>query len=486
MRHAVPALSVLAVAVAVAVAVAGCGSRTGSGPTVLRLASPDPAGLAHQPAIAAFARDVERLSGGRMRIVADETRSGGGTGNADEPALLRDVARGRTDLGWAHARSLPAVGVDAFEPFDVPGLVDGYGVQGAVVGSHLAADMLAGVRTAGLRGLAVLAGPLSHPVGTRAPLRAVADYRRLDFGLRRSPVADRAVRALGARPVTLDHDHIDQLYLDVLNHSRTQVAYEDDLDSLFFERDDDARPWLTANVALWARPAVLVANPGRWRALTAAQRGWLARAAATAATASATLARDRDRALLGELCAAGVHVVLASPSDRASVVRAARASTVPMLRGGENGAPIRRMATLRHRAGPDAAPRVPPECGRDGRSRPIRSTLPDGVYRTRITAADVRAAGGTSGDAEPGTQTLTLRGGRWHLVVTEPGRYEERGTYTGTPLRTTIISRRNVIRDLAYVSVAVAPGGLTFHVGRAPSAFWPATFASHRWRRIGS
>jgi hypothetical protein len=157
-----------------------------------------------------------------------------------------------------------------------------------------------------------------------------------------------------------------------------------------------------------------------------------------------------------------------------------------MLRGGENGAPIRRMATLRHRAGPDAAPRVPPECGRDGRSRPIRSTLPDGVYRTRITAADVRAAGGTSGDAEPGTQTLTLRGGRWHLVVTEPGRYEERGTYTGTPLRTTIISRRNVIRDLAYVSVAVAPGGLTFHVGRAPSAFWPATFASHRWRRIGS
>ena len=114
MRHAVPALSVLAVAVAVAVAVAGCGSRTGSGPTVLRLASPDPAGLAHQPAIAAFARDVERLSGGRMRIVADESRSGGGTGNADEPALLRDVARGRADLGWAHARSLPEVGVRTF------------------------------------------------------------------------------------------------------------------------------------------------------------------------------------------------------------------------------------------------------------------------------------------------------------------------------------------------------------------------------------
>ena len=482
MRRAALVVSVLA---AVA-AVAGCGGRPGGGPTVLRLASPDPAGLAHQPAIAVFVREVERLSGGRMRIVADESRSGGGTGNTDEPALLRDVARGRADLGWTHARSLPAVGVHTFEAFDMPGLVDGYGVQDAVVRSPVAADMLAGVRRAGVHGLAVLAGPLSRPVGTRAPLRAVADYRRLAFGLRRSRMADRAVRALGARPVTLDHEHIQQLYLDVLNHSRTQVGYEDDLDSLFFERDDDARPWLTANVALWARPAVLVANPGRFNALTAAQRGWLARAAATAANASATLAHDRERPLLDELCAAGVHVALASPSDRARLMQAARASTAQMYRGGETTAVIRRIATLRRRAGPDAAPRVPPGCRRDGRARPIRSTLPDGVYRSRITAADVRAAGGGSGDAEPGTQTLTLRGGRWHLVVTEPGRYEERGTYTGTPLRTTIISRRNVIRDLAYVSVAVTSGGLTFHVGRAPNAFWRATFASHRWRRIGA
>ena len=55
----------------------------------------------------------------------------------------------------------------------------------------------------------------------------------------------------------------------------------------------------------------------------------------------------------------------------------------------------------------------------------------------------------------------------------------------GTLLRTTIISLRNVIRDLADVSVAVTSGGLMFRVGRAPTPL-RETFASHRWRWIGA
>jgi TRAP-type C4-dicarboxylate transport system substrate-binding protein len=466
------------------VAVAGCGGSSRGDAVVLHMASADPRGLEHQPAVADFVRRVGRLSGGRLRIVVDRRWSGGGLDDANEPALLRDVALGAADLGAAQTRSFRAVGVRSFDAFDVPGLVDGYRVEAAVLRSGLAARMLAGTRPAGLEGLALFAGPLSRPVGTRAPLLRARDYRGLAFGVRPSPVAEGGVRALGARPVELAQHTIFGLYLRVGRRPAPQTAYEDDLDALFFDRDDGARPWVTANVALWARPLALVANPRRLRSLSAQQRAWLERAAAGAARAPIRL--DRDAALGPELCAAGVRIAVAPRSAIAALRRAwgqpaARTARRPAL-----GAGIRRIAALRRRAGPDPPARVPPGCvRRPGPGAGVRSTLPEGIYRMRVTAADVRAADRFGNAAQTGTQTLTLRDGRWHLVITEPGRYEERGTYAGTRLRTTLISHRPVIDDRAYVSVVADRDGLRFAVGRAPNAFWPVVFASHRWRRIG-
>ena len=112
------------------------------------------------------------------------------------------------------------------------------------------------------------------------------------------------------------------------------------------------------------------------------------------------------------------------------------------------------------------------------RSRGVRSPLPDGVYRLRVTASDLRRTEAESTD-QPGTITLTLRHGRWRIVITEPGRYTEEGTYAGTPLRT-------AWDENSFVSIVVdRGGGLTFHVARAgelPGA--RARYASHRWRRI--
>src|SRR6185436_20677174 len=102
-RRVRPAV-VAGLAALAAVAAAACG---GSGPRerahVLRLASADPAGIEHEPSVAFFARRVEALSHGRLRIAVDERWAGGGT--ARETDLLRDVARGGADLGWAHTRS---------------------------------------------------------------------------------------------------------------------------------------------------------------------------------------------------------------------------------------------------------------------------------------------------------------------------------------------------------------------------------------------
>ena len=116
----------------------------------------------------------------------------------------------------------------------------------------------------------------------------------------------------------------------------------------------------------------------------------------------------------------------------------------------------------------------------------MRSTLPDGVYRVRITDADLRAVGANRAADRTGTATLTLRGGRWRLVFTEPGRSVRTGTYAGTALRTAWATDGRT-RDEAYLSIAVqGDGALAFHVGSAANlATTQAIYASHPWRRIG-
>ncbi len=72
----------------------------------------------------------------------------------------------------------------------------------------------------------------------------------------------------------------------------------------------------------------------------------------------------------------------------------------------------------------------------------VRSTLPDGVYRIQVTAADIRAAGAQGlGGVWPAVETLTLRDGHWRLDFTEPTIDAEYGTYAGTPLAYGLVDR---------------------------------------------
>jgi TRAP-type C4-dicarboxylate transport system substrate-binding protein len=482
-RRALAALA--AVAALGCVAMTGCGG--GSPPTrtvVLRMASADPRGIGHDPAVAFFVQQVARLSHGRLRIALDERW--GADGTPHEAELLRAVARG-ADLGWAHTRAFGEIGVRSFDALDAPMLVDRASVEAALIRSGLARRMLRGARSVGLEPLALLAGPLAHPVGTIAPLRAVRDFAGRAFGVRPSPVAELAVRALRARPLAMTYDNIDLLYVNVVHEPRPPAAFEDDLDSVFFDRVrgacgppkcDPLRPWVTTNVTLWPRAAVIVANPRRLRRLTTRQRAWISAAAAAAVRYSTTVA-SQDRQLAPELCAAGIRFTTASPAAVASLRRAWRPVYSRLEGSPATRSMIRYLVGLRADARPSSAA---PSCNRppaaNDQARGVRSPLPDGIYRVRVTASDLRRARAASTD-QPGTVTLTLRNGRWGIVITEPGRYTEEGTYAGTPLRTAWDQN-------SFVSIVVdRGGGLSFHVARAeelPGA--RARYASHRWRRI--
>jgi TRAP-type C4-dicarboxylate transport system substrate-binding protein len=482
----------------------GCGAASKPAGLVLAMESPDPAGIEHDPAVAYFVNRVAQLSGGLLRIEVDNVRPQ--DGSVHETSVLRVVARGAADLGWAHTRSFGFVNVHAFDALDAPMLIDNYRTESAVIGSGLATSMLAGVNRAGLTGLALLAGPLNRLIGTRTPLRGAGDIRGHVFALRRSSFADMVVRALGGRPVELSYGSVDVgLYTNVNDNQLAPPAFlEDDLDSIFFDRRGScptqlgqtqfpecgtSRPWVMANAVLGASPEVIVANPGRLRRMSARQRSWLMRAAADAARYSTQVA-DRDARLVPQLCAAGVRFATASPATVASLRRALQPLYASLKRG-PAGPAIRRIATLGGGLSAPPSLRIPSDCQRQPRqaytAHGVRSSVPDGVYRIQVTAADIAAAGAQNLGVNPGVETLTLRNGHWLLSITEPGDSTEQGTYAGTPLRTAWFTDRPGFDQESFYSIAVSPSGLRFHIVQSWDAFLidQATYGLHTWRRIG-
>jgi TRAP-type C4-dicarboxylate transport system substrate-binding protein len=462
--------------------------------------SPDPAGIQHDPAVAFFVERVARLSGGRLRIEV-ESYPRRVDGSVDEAGLVRAVADGEADLGWAHTASFDAVGVDTFDALEVPMLIDSYPTETAVVRSILAKRMLAGVSRAGLTGLALLAGPLDHLIATAAPLRGASDIRGHAFAVRLSTVARMAVSALGGHAVALVPG-LPGLYRNALDLPGPPAFAEDDLDSIFFdryggrcdfgiERCDTSRPWVMTNMVLGPSVEAIVANPGRLRHLSAHQRSWLTRAATDAVAYSARVANHDDR-LVPELCAAGVRFSTASQATLTSLRRTWRPLYAQLERG-PAGPTMRRILTLRNRSAAPAPLPVPPDCRRQpsraDTAHGVHSTLPDGVYRLQVTAADIRAAGAQGvGGVAPGVETLTLRDGHWRLNLTEPTGDTEYGSYAGTPLRTAWFTDRAGQLEEEFFSIVASREGLRFNVVQswADLRVEHAIYASHLWQRIGN
>ena len=487
--------------VAVAGALGGCGGGGGSHARVLRMEVANPGGPAHEPGAAFFAARVAALSHGRLRIAYDDRWGRGG--EALETRLIRDVKAGRAELGVAHTRFLVRAGARSLDVLDAPMLVDRYALQAAVIDGALGRRMLAGTRAAGVEGLALLAGHLAHPVGTRGPIRSVRDVAGREIALRawrpsehylpRSPLPALSLHAIGAYPRPLTYATVFSIYVTPEGAPERPMVYEDDLDSLFFDRyggrcalpDRACRalgPWVTVDAVLWPRMEVIVANPAALAGLTPRERGWV-RAAATAAEQRSQAVAGDDQRLLAELCAAGVRTVSASPRAVADLRRTLR---LAYRRLGDRRL-IGAIERLRRRTAADPPLRIPSGCGRrhahEEPARGVRSPLPDGVYRVQITRADLRTAHARGIADRTGIATLTLRDGRWGLRWSEPPGPGAAGTYAGTPARTAW----RLGSDEAYVSSVTGPDrALRFSVVRAADRpHLQALLASHPWKRIG-
>ena len=410
-RLATVALAVIAAVVAGGCSGDGAGSDKAGGPgepLVLRMAN-TAGDLEYFPAIKAFLSQVKERSGGNVRIQVVD-RWGDFAADAEQQ-VVRDVAAGKVDLGWAGTRVFDTMGVTSFQALQAPMLIDSYALEQAVVASDIPGQMMEGLNMVGVRGFGVLADGLRKPIAVKQPMLGLADWRGMTFGTYRSQGQAQAIRALGATP------------MEVIGPSRDQGLKDGELQGFEmnlpgYDRNVLAHraPYVTANVTLWPQMDVLFANPGRLDGLTERQRGWLEQAAQDAVGRSAGLA-DRDAQSLNNACQSGARFANASNADLAALRKAVGPVFTSLEQDPQTKAFIQRIQALKQ-ATPAGAPLViPAGCTGKAPAQPTASqgTAPadlNGTYRYVLTKEDAREGGEANLDEFPNVTTVTLEDGQ--------------------------------------------------------------------------
>jgi TRAP-type C4-dicarboxylate transport system substrate-binding protein len=363
----------IVVALGVVALVAGCGSpaaeRVGQhskGPAhVLTMLKP----IANGEELRFFVSEVERLSGGKLRIRL--VPAGHSTQTDFEAATIRDMQRGRAELAFAGTRAWDEFGVHRMSALMAPFLVDSYPLEQRIFEGDVGREMLAELRSLGLVGIGILPGGIRHPFALSRRLGGPADYRGLEIGTQQSRVAATTLSALGARPVSVPSDTLGFQGPD---------GYEQRLEVLYGDRLAAPGSHITVNVNLWPRPLVIFARAHAYERLTASERDVLQHAAANALPKATAAARASDLEMAGNFCREGrVALDRASPSE----LRALRQAVTRVYRALESDAATR--DAMQQIEGLKAQlaepPAAVPRCASHAAAPTAARTSLDGVWR---------------------------------------------------------------------------------------------------------
>jgi TRAP-type transport system periplasmic protein len=332
--------------------------------------------------LAWFAKLVERRSRGTLRIrFVNKWRWGQ---PAFEEGVIRDVQAGKADLGWAATRAWDSVGVSDFDALHAPLLIDSYALEGRVIGSRSTRAMLAGLRPLGLRGIAVLPGPLRRFASAGRPLLAPRDLRGLRIGIQESRVARATFRALGASSVAMPWKVSSTGRLDAIEQQLDSLAAGSTLAHL--------RRAVTANVILWPRPLVVFAGKGAVERLSTGQLELLRDAAEDSIPSMIARQRRLDREAEPLLCRIGSRVVDAKPVDLAALRTAVRPVYSELERDPAGRASIHTIRRMKREVG--ARPDVIPHCRSERKAASPGATGLDGLYRMTTNADELASAPG--------------------------------------------------------------------------------------------
>jgi TRAP-type transport system periplasmic protein len=395
---------------------AGPGNKAGpvDQPVVLRMADLN-AGtdLRGTPEIQYFVQRVSDLSRGKMSVKV--VYSVGGLAVNAEQEVVKDVAAGNFDLGFAGTSVFDTLGVPSFQALSAPMLIDSYPLENAVIRSSLPAKMMPGLAKLDVTGLAVLGDEIRRPVGVRQPILSLADWRGITFGTYQSNTEEAAVRALGAKPGPGFATARDQaLASGALQGFDLNLVYYHQLSK------EQIAPYITANVNLWPRTVALFANPGRLAKLSASQRRLVTQAAADAAVHSTGLFQVEDP-VVRDICQSGGRFADASAAD----LQALRQRFAPVYASldadPQTKAMIGQITAMKRSTPAGPALTIPAGCtGRAPGQQASASTTSaklNGTYRWTMTAHDGTT---TTPDVNsemkyPSTFTVTMQDGQWSM-----------------------------------------------------------------------
>ena len=303
-------------------------------------------------------------------------------------------------------------GIRGLEAIEAPMMIASFDAQRELVTSpaaELALEQLEGSGVIGL-GLAVLT--LRRPFAVDAPLLEPEDWEGIRFRSYHSPVQADTIRALGGEPVDLSFSWVDEVNAGRLDGAESGVAagtppaVSGDL-------------YITSNVVLWPKVAVLSLSQARFDDLDDEQREWVQQAADLATQASVDATYDED-AQATAFCEQGVRIVSAT-GEQLTSLRDAVAPVIDALGADPETAPLLAevQAIAERHPDPDVLD-VPADCAEPVDADPTgppseTSELPDGIYRTEISPADVEAAGLDNGPGWTGMWTLQVSNGTYAL-----------------------------------------------------------------------
>jgi TRAP-type C4-dicarboxylate transport system substrate-binding protein len=349
--------------------------------------------------ITAYADAVARVAEAPTRI---EPRTHWHAEELDSEArTIADVRGGRLDFALVSARALDTLGVQSFAPMLAPFAIDSLETERRVLASGLADRALASVEQIGVVGVAVLPGDLRHPLGLTRPLLRRSDFDGAFIGVRASTLAKRTFEQLGATVAFSSGD--DFAGFD---------GIESDLPMLEGVRADEGAVSLAADLSLWPRVLVLVANRQAWERLSAARRDALREAGRAALPDAIADLRASDADAYDILCRRGR---VAFPRATAADVDALRRAVAPVTRDLDRAA-VAEIARLRAAAG---EPPVHPPCRPPAREKPGPATPIDGVWSFDSDEADARAAHLADQDLTPenwGHHVLAFARGRFAIT----------------------------------------------------------------------
>lgn len=294
-------------------ALAACSSQdqppittSADGTVTLRLAIPDFAGVANEPAVLDFIEQVATRSDGKMVVEPVWNAVGDNPETGYEVGVIAAVKDGEYPLGLAASRSWEIGGVTTFQPLQTPFLIDNDALAVAVATSDTAAQMLEGLEASGMTGLTLWPEDMRHPFSVVAdkPLLSPDDFDGSVIRAAILGITKAMMEALGSTTTLADS-----------GYQGAESGFLNASNSL------SGRPIATGNVTFYPKYQVLFANGAAFASLSEAQQTIL-REAAAAARDNYLAERPSDTMAGVTWCDQGYAIVLASDTQLAALVDA--------------------------------------------------------------------------------------------------------------------------------------------------------------------